>query len=321
MKCWSELNSPPFCDIRDTKVRDPEPGTLEWFFRRPDFKSWRDEEESTKLWIRGSPGQGKSVLAKFVLNHPDQRVKLISKQGHSKVIYFFCYNQEKDFCTTSPVLRALIIQLLTSPRLFVHLLRKYQTDSKEFMSAPLGSLWSIFCNLVCDPYYDTIYCVIDALDECEDSTTDLLSRIRNLFTKSISDRRPRLRIFMTSRPVPDIAKELESFPCIDLKAEEEDLKIFVYSKISTLPEHFTLGLRRRAAELLLRGAERTFLWVSIVVKKLERMTLPSVAQLKEIVEESSTGLDALYSNIIGQIIKGPRMSRSLWRGLPMADDL
>lgn len=55
---------------------------------------------------------------------------------------------------------------------------------------------------------------------------------------------------------------------------------------------------------MLSKAEQTFLWVSIVVKKMERLSLPSVADLGEIVKQSSTDLVTLYSGIVKKIEEG-----------------
>lgn len=56
---------------------------------------------------------------------------------------------------------------------------------------------------------------------------------------------------------------------------------------------------------MLLQAEQTFLWVSIVVKKMEGLSLPSVADLGETVKQSSTDLVTLYSGIVEKIKEGP----------------
>jgi len=75
-----------------------------------------------------------------------------------------------------------------------------------------------------------------------------------------------LKILLTSRPDPDISTQLKRFPCFDLRAHEEDLEIFVNKMVSDLPRQFD-RLQDKAAELLLAGAGRSFLWVSIIMKE------------------------------------------------------
>ncbi|KAL9111951.1 MAG: hypothetical protein Q9187_007849, partial [Circinaria calcarea] len=320
-QCLRDLNRPRFWEIRDTKIHQPEPGTLRWLYKTPEFQSWRDNEHFSTLWIRGSPGQGKSVLAKAVINHLDEWSKLIPRDsstsitnlGSVKVIYFFFYKQdeEKTFSTPQSLIRALIVQLLTASRIFEHLPRTYQARPGEFFTERFGTLWNIFCDLVCDPLYSRIYCVIDALDECEESVSDLLSGFKKVFSGLMLNGRLRLKLLITTRPMPDLANELDSSPCIDLKAKTEDLKLFVQKKISNLPQRFGPELKGKATELLLGRTERTFLWVSIVTNKIERMVLPSFAKLTTAVAESSTDLDELYSDITYQVMRGPLEGQKL----------
>lgn len=44
-----------------------EPGTCEWLLSHPSFLEWRSSSSSEILWLRGYPGVGKSVLAKYLI--------------------------------------------------------------------------------------------------------------------------------------------------------------------------------------------------------------------------------------------------------------
>ena len=41
------------------------PGTCNWILNSSRYKEWQDSNVSM-LWLKGSPGAGKSVLAKFI---------------------------------------------------------------------------------------------------------------------------------------------------------------------------------------------------------------------------------------------------------------
>ncbi|MCJ1250256.1 hypothetical protein MMC30_007482 [Trapelia coarctata] len=309
-QCLRNLNRPLYSEVRDTRIHEPEQGTLQEFFESSTFQSWCDNDHSTKLWVRGATGQGKSVLAKAAINHLEQLSNSTSVVGNIKVLYFFFYSQEKEFSTPQALIRALIVQLLTTPQMFDYLPRVYQTRPEDFMTERFETLCDIFSQLLRDPYYKRIYCVIDALDECENPTLNLLPAIKRLFCKP-AENSGRLRLIITSRPVLDLARELESFPYIDLKATTEDLQLFINRRISSLERGFTPALRSKAAELLLERAERTFLWASIVIKRLERMLFPSLAKVRVAVKDSSTDLDELYCDIILQILQGPLEGQKL----------
>ena len=174
--------------------------------------------------------------------------------------------------------------------------------------ATIATLWAIFKKILLDPLHSEvpIYCVIDALDECEDRD-ELLSRIQQISSipKTRFARRTYVKLLVTSRPEVNARRILPTLVCVDLKATSEDIETFVREKVRTLPANFDDKLRKEAAKLMLSKAEQTFLWVSIVVKKLERLSLPSVADLRDTVKQSSTDLVTLYSGIAEKIKEGP----------------
>src|SRR5437773_8448574 len=92
-------------------VDDPVPGTFLWFLEDDRFRSWLRKEEKSFLWVRGSPGQGKTVLSKFLLGHLESSP--LRTQNNAKVIYFFCYDRDDRYRTVDSILRSLIKQLLT----------------------------------------------------------------------------------------------------------------------------------------------------------------------------------------------------------------
>lgn len=293
------LHAPDYSAFRNHKVDEPTPGTFRWIWENDLARSWLEKDESSTLWIRGSPGQGKTVLSKFLLNALENQ-----KPSHgtdSKIIYFFFYDQDERLRTGPAALRSLIKQLLSVADLFHHVVHVIDINSPEDLEDTLGDILE---RMLQDPALGRVYCILDALDECEDeSRVSLLKRILRLHSRSQSQNGgPILKLLVTSRPIRDIARKLGRFPCIDLKANPDDLKIFIDTKVADL-SHFTTNLQKDAAELLLSGAGRTFLWISFVLKKLEKATLPSPALLRNIVATTPTDLNKLYQSIIDRIMQ------------------
>src|SRR5436190_21645406 len=83
------LNAPDYVAVRMDKVEDPAPGTFHWFLKEESFRSWLSKDQSSMLWIRGSPGQGKTVLSKFLLSHLESLPEVKQHNASCKVIYFF----------------------------------------------------------------------------------------------------------------------------------------------------------------------------------------------------------------------------------------
>ncbi|KAI9766642.1 MAG: hypothetical protein M1839_004797 [Geoglossum umbratile] len=293
------LNAPNYAAVRN-KVEDPAPGTFRWVLSDGLLRSWLSKDESSLLWIRGSPGQGKTVLSKFLPNHWDHHPP--NSQSDAKVIYFFCYDQDERLRTATSILRSLIKQLLTTSRLSQHMSDTFNAGS--FYVDSEDSLWEILQSMFSDSSLCAIYCVVDALDECDEgSRKRLLGRITRLVQTLVQKRKrvPILKLLITSRPVMDIAVELNRFPCIDLKANHDDLKLVIESKVRSL-SNFSADLQEMAATLLLDRAGQTFLWATIVLKRLETIRFPSRARLIETLEASPTDLDELYQSIVEQVM-------------------
>jgi hypothetical protein len=285
-------------------VEQPAGGTLTWFLAESTFTAFMTEDESTLLSIRGSPGQGKTILSKFLLDYLEREYSHGNDRKNVMVLYFFFYDQDRNLRTVNSLLRSLVDQLYRAPEFNTPL-----ADFEEYTKA-IGSndaLWTVFESLVNGSSVDTFYLVLDGLDECEkgsdeSSRTRLLRRMNDLL---LGRKGPAVKILITTRPITGILDEIGRFPYFDLKAHTEDLKIFVGKKIAALPERFSSDFRNRAAELLLEKAGNTFLWISIVVKKLQSLTWPSIAGLERTVDGSSTDLDILYRDIFQQILEGP----------------
>ncbi len=174
------------------------------------------------------------MLAKVIVGQLEETLK----GPNVAVIYFFCYNQDPRFRTSSSMLRALIVQLLDVPEMFQYLPQAFQANRSEFISASLASLWDIFDRMILDEYYRRIYCVVDALDECEDPRGELCSRLlRTNMQHNSTDTEtvPMFKILITSRPAEDhIERNLQGLPTRYLHAHSEDLDFYMKSQLASL---------------------------------------------------------------------------------------
>ncbi|EHK19922.1 uncharacterized protein TRIVIDRAFT_122435, partial [Trichoderma virens Gv29-8] len=296
------LKAPDYAAFRNHKVDNPTPGTLGWILKNELLHLWLTTNESSVLWVKGSPGQGKTILAKFLLTH----IEDLSLNSHRRttVIYFFFYDQDDNCRTVGAALRSLITQLLSVKDAFQIISDKFDIETSTITDE---STWAILKELLQSPVFGTIYCVIDALDECRDheSRHRLLELFKALVQPPIMRRRekfPPLKAFLTSRPTVDLGRSLKPFPSIHLKASSDDIKTFTLSKIH--PLELATELECRVIELLSSRVEQTFLWISIVLKKLKAATtLLSQADIEQIINESPSDLTDLYESIIGQIMQ------------------
>ncbi|KAL7935649.1 hypothetical protein V8C35DRAFT_333543 [Trichoderma chlorosporum] len=296
------LKSPDYTSFRDYKVDNPTSGTLGWFLKHPEYRKWQTTDEPSILWVKGSPGQGKTILAKFLLGHLESLS--LNQDVHTTVLYFFFYDQDDNYRTVGGAVRSFIKQLLIARDAFPLLLDKF---NMEISAITDESAWVILEDLLRSPLFGTIYCVIDALDECQDneSRQRLLEFIKNLTQSPLTKRKEKssvLKVFLTSRPTVDLGRLLKQFSCIHLKASPDDLKAFINNKIDALD--LPAAHRSGVIDLLSKHVEQTFLWISIVLKKLTTgSTLLSQADMEQIINDSPADLMELYESIIIQIMQ------------------
>ncbi|KAK1252195.1 hypothetical protein MKX08_003382 [Trichoderma sp. CBMAI-0020] len=302
------LKAPDSEAFRNDKVGDRTPGTLNWFLRNDLYRDWESADSSSSLWIQGSPGQGKTMLAKFILDTLEESVP--SSEIPSAVIYFFFYDQDESYRTSGAAMRSLIKQLLNlAPDSFQIVTQTFDIESSDISD---NSLRDILKDLLQMSQLSIIYCVIDGLDECQnDGSRKMLLDLITSNHRQTSTRRkrsvPTLKTILTSRPTVDIHGELYHLPNIQLKANHEDLEIFIKNKVHDL--RFHEDLKQKAIHLLSSRVEQTFLWISIVLKRLKVATpLLSEAGMEEMINESPSDLEKLFENIINRIKEAKDMT-------------
>lgn len=248
------------------------------------------------------------MLAKFILDKLEELVP--SSDVPSAVIYFFFYDQDESYRTAGAAMRSLIKQMLhLALDAFQIVTQTFDIESSDISD---NSLRDILKDLLQISQLSTVYCVIDGLDECQNdgSRKMLLDLITSNPRPSSALRNssvPMLKTLLTSRPTVDIHGELHHLPSIQLKANHEDLEIFIKNKVHDLRFHG--DLKQKAIHLLGSRVEQTFLWISIVLKRLKVATpLLSEAGMEEMINESPSDLEKLFENIISQIKEAKDMT-------------
>src|SRR5215469_14616571 len=176
------LEAPDYEAFRNHHVDDPISGPCQWFLLDETVRRWQENEKSSILWIQGPPGQGKTVLSKFLLGHLEKST--CGPASDVTIIYFFFYYQDERFQTVDAALRSLITQLLLVQDVFQHVWQRINLDSSKYTR---HSLWEILRDILHSSIRGTVYCVLDALDECreeagreEEARQWLLERIKSL---------------------------------------------------------------------------------------------------------------------------------------------
>ena len=295
-------------DYEFHRQRNPDrvQGTCIWFLQHKKYQHWRQEQKSSLLWVSADPGCGKSVLAKFLVDELKSRESQAILPG--TVCFFFCKDDNDEQKSAISALRALLHQLFTAKNSLVrHAMTEFQIKGEKF-TEEFGTLWKIFTTAATDPGCSNVICVIDGLDECEESTkVQLINSWVDFYSKPNTNK-PFLKFIFTSRPYRSIEAEFDDLQSIRLRAEDEtdatseDIELVVKARVQTIGKrrHLPDKVQSALMERLISNADRTFLWVSLILDDLEKGPRVSQGALNDLVSKIPRTLDAVYEKILRQ---------------------
>ncbi|KAI1273370.1 hypothetical protein F5Y07DRAFT_259472 [Xylaria sp. FL0933] len=169
------LQSLPFEDA-SIHVPDADRGTCKWLLEHDTYKSWLKEPSHT-LWLAGKPGSGKTVLMKYLVEC------LLSERSteSAQVVYYFFHHGSANQPMTGFLTSILRQQLLNSTSRFATsevLTKLAEKREAQGSDTPWDDdlLEECFLRLVdkSAAQGQSLYIIVDALDECNDSDKVLL---------------------------------------------------------------------------------------------------------------------------------------------------
>lgn len=164
-----------------------EPGTCQWFLEHQRYRDWRQEKNSSLLWVSADPGCGKSVLARFLVHELQSEESQSTLPG--TVCHFFFKDDNEKQRSASSAICALLHQFFDSNRAMIkHAIREYNLKGKILIEE-LDTLWEILVAASTAPGSESVICIIDGLDECEESAR---SQLMNLLLRSTNEVQPRI---------------------------------------------------------------------------------------------------------------------------------
>ena len=224
------------------------------------------------------------------------------------VCFFFFKDDNQEQKTATFALSALLHQLFSvKPVLLRHAVNDYKSKGEKF-TQEFGTLWRIFKAATTDRECGSVICIVDALDECDGSTRkDLIDSLVRMYTSPSSTGQMLLKFILTSRPYGWIERPFSRLPSIRLKAEEQtpaisaDIELFVISEVEALGNAWRLtdGDRINLRDKFIQGADRTFLWVSLIFKILHGSQTATRRKFLDTLDYLPSDLDTVYEKILG----------------------
>ncbi|KAJ5348532.1 G-protein beta WD- 40 repeats containing protein [Penicillium brevicompactum] len=306
--CLQNLNCPDSLvvknrlkEAKDKLLRE----SFEWIFQDPQYRSWRDGSDVCLLWIKGGAGKGKTMMSIGLIEE-------LSRVRHetARVTYFFCQNADNKLNTLEFIIKGLILKLMSQQiELKESLRRRWDTKNDRFNEDVTSwrTLWTILFEMLDRCNAPKIYIIVDALDECHDSC---MAEFLQLIVRNGLDHPAKIKWLLTSRPLEAAERALlaahdQVQVSLELNSKfvSQAVRAYVSYKVDELSRRSKYGetLRREMKAELTSKAEGTFLWVSLVCKKLENVRQDEALAT---IQNLPPGLHPFYDRILHQLSQG-----------------
>ena len=313
------------------KIRERVNGTCEWFLQDERFHRWRDNESSSLLWISAGPGCGKSVLAKTLI---DECLLASASALHTTTCYFFFKGEENEGeenkgkknkgeenkgeenqrKKAAMALSAILHQLLDqNPELASNALPTHKTFGDELRNA-FSELWEVLIKTAEDENAGHVICVLDALDECEAQSIQLLIdkiigyyRDRTWETSSAV-----LKFLVTSRPYSRFRSAFEQLQgfngYVHLDGDERsteisnEINLVIDYRVPLMTQHFVAQDRERISSRLKEMENRTYLWLYLTLNVIDREKgkYSKASKIETLLSNLPGNVSAAYERILSQ---------------------
>jgi hypothetical protein len=310
----NEIDKQEKC-LKDFRLTDPryhkqhiehiKGGLLEdsyrWIVDNHDFQTWRNDERSQLLWIKGNPGKGKTMLLCGIINE--------LKKGMIKTAllsYFFYEATDSRINNATAMLRGLMYMLICQrPSLISHIRKRYDHAGKALFedSTAWFALSEMFTEILQDHNLNDTYLIVDALDECVAAD---LPKLLDFIVKN-SSLPSRVKWLVSSRNWPPVEMQLEKAGtkvslCLELNTESVSAAVSIYIRHKVhqlvLDRKFDYETRNAILNHLFLNADNTFLWVALVCQHL---TNTPKGLIRTNLKSFPPGLDSIYQRMMTQV--------------------
>lgn len=267
--------------------------TCGWLLKHRSWLDWITAS-SGHLWIEGSPGVGKSVLMKYIL----QNLKTGGSRNRELLIYFFVHGQGSDLQKSKlGLLRSILHQLLSRIPDLVHIIfptyseRSRTMEIWQWAEGELQSYLTLCLELAYRSH--SIILLVDALDELgEPVALEVVNHFRHLAASPLVNS-VGLRICFSCRHYPAISLDEGYHICVE-KENSGDIRQVVSSILSGVDESDDL------LSLITGNAMGVFQWAVLVSKEardLSRKKMMS-SYIHRKIQELPKTLHQLYLGLL-----------------------
>ncbi|KAF2236554.1 ankyrin [Viridothelium virens] len=311
--------------------------SCDWILEHAAFRKLQHDDNSRLLWLHGTPGSGKTVLMKHVVQSmedilcgrtSDAKLPITSVAGVSHCIaFFFCDDKDPLRKTVEGVLLSILYQILRNSataniNLFRHIDQDFLYDKGENQKSISGSqahddqekLWSTLLAIAQKAPGIVFWIFIDAVDELKSGAMNelLLGMERTVNGDLVG----RVKFILSSRS--SVSEETHFSATlsplqIDMNLAEgvhSDVQEFVHSRVDSFANAVPIDddYRKRLVEELVRVSAGTFLHASLAWAAFTKGLAPEDPRLfmqkLHGLEQMPTDLESFYCGLLASI-SGP----------------
>ncbi|KAF7948394.1 uncharacterized protein EAE97_003805 [Botrytis byssoidea] len=268
----------------------------EFLLEDTKFIDWYHATDSQQLVILGDMGCGKSVAMAYLID--ELRRQNEHQLPQPKICYHYCRDDEtgQAICIFSVLILSLLGQLSGLKRSFFDWYKQgtasgieLATNSKQLIEWLLKALETLDRPL---------FLVIDGLDECDRASRRIL--LKSL--RDLSQKTPRLKVLLSSRPEEEILQLLSGTAKINFNFDIERDRIIVEETVERQLSYLSKPVKAFISQSLSRLAQGSAIWTKMTIELIEirgiRALGPMRAFLKEIPQPKQ--LSKLYANLLSR---------------------
>ncbi|KAH8125152.1 ankyrin repeat protein [Trichoderma asperelloides] len=282
-----------------------QPGTGQWLLDSVEFQGWLKASQQT-LFCQGIPGAGKTILTSIVVNDLYEKFGQDSTVG---IAFIYCNFQRTSDQQVNSLLMSLLRQLSERrPSLPSIIQDLYNSNASKHTRPSLeeirGALQSVAQT------YSRIFLIIDALDECQASGNNRKKFLTEIFTLRDTTK---ANVFVTSRYVQDIRDEFNGSILLDIRAKNDDIRLYLGERMSELPS-FVLKhseLQERIIAQIANAIDGMFLLAKLHLDLLQdKLTPKAIIKALDNLPKGDEALNQTYDETMRRIQdQGPGFQR------------
>ncbi|EXL65494.1 hypothetical protein FOPG_18280 [Fusarium oxysporum f. sp. conglutinans race 2 54008] len=262
-------------------------GTGKWLLDPAVFCEWRNSSSQT-LFCPGIPGAGKTIATAIVIDHLESRY--VHDRGVGAA-YVYCNYRLQEEQNTTNLLMSLLSQLVQALPTFPKDVEQLCRKCKEKGCRPSSEEVSTMIHSAVK-YYNHVYILVDALDECRTSSgiNTFLQAILSLQAKT------GFNLFATARPLPEVTERFINALQLKIFANPDDVGIYSEAHMEDLRSfvHEDSQLKGQIKAEIAEAVDGMFLLAQIYLESFcDKLTANSVREALKVMKkrkESAAGM-------------------------------